>query len=61
MTSLGDIHVLLVDDNKQMRTLVRAMVRAGGVNRISEAETAVEAFETMRTAPADGAPPAAIP
>ncbi|MFT3729034.1 MAG: response regulator [Terricaulis sp.] len=53
MTSLGDIHVLLVDDNKQMRTLLRVMVRAGGVNRISEAETALEAFEIMRASPVD--------
>ena len=53
MTSLGDIHVLLVDDNKQMRTLLRAMVRAGGVTRISEAETALDAFEIMRATPVD--------
>jgi len=53
MTSLSDIHVLLVDDNTQMRTLLRAMVRAGGITRISESESALEAFEIMRTTPID--------
>lgn len=53
MTSLGDIHVLLVDDNKQMRTLLRAMLRAGGVTRVSEAEGAQDAFEVMRATPVD--------
>jgi CheY-like chemotaxis protein len=51
MPSLGDIHVLLVDDNKQMRTLLRVMVRAGGVTRISEADNALDAFDIMRTTP----------
>jgi CheY-like chemotaxis protein len=53
MTSLGDIHVLVVDDNKQMRLLLRCMMRAGGVTRITEAETAADAFEIMRAAPVD--------
>lgn len=51
MTSLGDIHVLLVDDNKQMRTLLRAMVRAAGVTQVSEASNALDAFEIMRETP----------
>jgi CheY-like chemotaxis protein len=53
MTSLGDIHVLIVDDNQQMRLLLRCMIRAGGIAHISEAETAAEAFGIMRTAPVD--------
>ena len=51
MTSAGDLHVLLVDDNAQMRFLVRCLLRAGGVTRISEAETAAEAFHILRGAP----------
>jgi CheY-like chemotaxis protein len=51
MPSLSDIHVLLVDDNKQMRTLLRVMVRAAGVTHISEAADALEAFEIMRATP----------
>ncbi|MGD9981292.1 MAG: response regulator [Hyphomonadaceae bacterium] len=53
MTSLSDIHVLVVDDNKQMRLLVRCLLRAGGISKVSEAATGAEAFETMRTKPAD--------
>jgi len=53
MTSLSDMHVLIVDDNQQMRLLLRCMVRAGGIIHISEAATAAEAFDIMRTAPVD--------
>jgi len=51
MTSLSDLHVLLVDDNAQMRFLLRCLLKAGGVVRISEAETAADAFEILRAAP----------
>ena len=51
MTSLSDIHVLVVDDNRQMRFLMRALLRAAGVVRISEAEDALEAFDIMRKTP----------
>jgi CheY-like chemotaxis protein len=53
VTSLSDIHVLVVDDNKQMRLLVRCLLRAGGITKISEAETGAEAFQTMRARPVD--------
>lgn len=49
--SLSDIHVLIVDDNQQMRFLLRCLLRAGGITQISEAETAQAAFEVMRMAP----------
>lgn len=49
--TLSDLHVLLVDDNAQMRFLVRCLLRAGGVTRISEAETAADAFDIMRSSP----------
>jgi len=48
MTALNDVHVLVVDDNQQMRLLVRCLLRAGGLTNISEAETAARAFEAMR-------------
>lgn len=51
MTALSDLHVLIVDDNEQMRFLLRCLLRAGGVIRISEAQTAAEAFDILRGAP----------
>ncbi len=48
MTSLDDIHVLVVDDNKQMRVLVRCLLRAGGITKVSEAATGAEALQAMR-------------
>lgn len=53
MTSLSDIHVLVVDDNKQMRFIVRCLLRAAGVINVTEAETAAAALETMRAATVD--------
>lgn len=51
MTALSDLHVLLVDDNAQMRFLLRCLLRAGGISRISEADTAADAFDIMRATP----------
>jgi DNA-binding response OmpR family regulator len=48
VASLSDIHVLVVDDNKQMRFLVRCLLRAGGISKVTEAETGAQAFEVMR-------------
>lgn len=48
MASASDIHVLVVDDSKQMRFLVRCLLRAGDITNVSEAETAAEAFAVMR-------------
>ena len=53
MATLNDIHVLVVDDNKQMRFLVRCLLRAGGINKVTEAETGAQAFEVMRARPVD--------
>lgn len=53
MTSLSEIHVLIVDDNKQMRVLTRALMRAVGILRVSEAETAAQAFEVMSASQVD--------
>ena len=48
MTSLSDMQLLVVDDNQQMRHLLRCLLRAVGVFRITEAETAAEALDAMR-------------
>jgi two-component system chemotaxis response regulator CheY len=53
MASIGDIHVLVVDDNKQMRFLLRCLLRAGGITDVSEAETASDAFGIMGCRPVD--------
>jgi two-component system, chemotaxis family, chemotaxis protein CheY len=47
MTALNDVHVLVVDDNRQMRMLVRSLLRAAGITDTSEAATAAHAFEVM--------------
>jgi len=51
--SLSDIQVLVVDDNKQMRFLVRCLLRAGGIFKIAEAASAGEALEFMRATAVD--------
>jgi len=48
MTSLSDIHVLMVDDNRQMRFMIRSLLRASGIYQMSEADTAAEALDIMR-------------
>lgn len=53
MNSLGNIEVLIVDDNQQMRMLTRALLRAAGVARIAEAGGALEAYDHLNRAPAD--------
>ena len=53
VASIGDIHVLVVDDNKQMRFLLRCLLRAGGVIDVTEAETAGDAFAIMSARPVD--------
>lgn len=53
MATLNDIHVLVVDDNKQMRFLVRCLLRAGGITKVTEAETGAQAFDVMRARPVD--------
>ncbi|MBL8537117.1 MAG: response regulator [Hyphomonadaceae bacterium] len=53
MTAIGDMHVLIVDDNAQMRALLRALLRAGGFLFISEAETAEAGVRIIGRARAD--------
>lgn len=53
MTSLSDMHLLVIDDSEPMRYLVRCLLRAGGIYNITEAETAAEGLDAMRTKPVD--------
>lgn len=48
MHTIADIHVLIADDAKEMRTLVRALLRAGGIQHIVEAESGEEAFALLQ-------------
>jgi len=53
MTSLSDMNVLVVDDNEQMRFLLRCLLRAGGIFKMIEADTALQALDAMRAMPID--------
>lgn len=53
MTSLSEVHVLIVDDNRQMRLLTRALLRAVGILRVTEADTARAAFDVMSATQVD--------
>ncbi|MGE0046719.1 MAG: response regulator [Hyphomonadaceae bacterium] len=48
MQPLASIQTLVVDDNRQMRFLVRSMLRAAGFLRVAEAESADDALSLMR-------------
>lgn len=48
MSALSSVHVLLVDDNPNMRAIVAAMLKSVGVGRLSEAEDGVVALELLR-------------
>jgi CheY-like chemotaxis protein len=47
------VSILVTDDNRQMRALVRSMLKAFGFRRIIEADNPGEAFEIMRVQPID--------
>ncbi len=53
MAAANDLHVLLLDDNRQMRVLLRSMLRAAGIGQVSEAADAVQAFKLMAQARLD--------
>ncbi|GAM97898.1 chemotaxis protein cheYIII [alpha proteobacterium U9-1i] len=53
MTTAADIVVMIVDDNRQMRVLTRSLLRAAGVNKVIDAESAEDALEAMRRFPVD--------
>ncbi|MFO1015813.1 MAG: response regulator [Caulobacteraceae bacterium] len=51
--SLGEIKVLLVDDNQHMRAIVAAIMKGIGVRQLLEARDGAEALGHLRTWPAD--------
>lgn len=48
MSALSSIHVLLADDNPNMRAIVAAMLKSVGVGRLTEAEDGAAALELLR-------------
>jgi len=53
MPGLDQIRILIVDDNRQMRFLVRSLLREFGFVRITETGDPTEAFESLRVQAAD--------
>lgn len=47
MASVDSLHLLLVEDNANMRIIVSTMLRSLGFNRVSEAESAEAAFKII--------------
>jgi len=44
-----DVRVMVIDDQRTMRTIVRRLLAAGGVCKVSEAENALVALDKLRT------------
>lgn len=53
MTALGTLHILLVDDNANMRAILAAMLRSIGVGRISEADNCARAISIVHEGSVD--------
>ncbi len=53
MDQLANLQVLIADDNRQMRFLVRSILRAAGLHRVAEAEGGSEALDLMHRFPVD--------
>jgi len=50
---LGELKVLLVDDNEHMRAIVGTILKGIGIVNLREARDGSEALEALRTWPAD--------
>lgn len=50
---LGELKVLLVDDNEHMRAIVGTILKGIGIMNLREARDGSEALEALRTWPAD--------
>ena len=48
MSGLNSLHVLVVDDNAHMRSIVVAILRGIGIGTVKEAADGADAFEVMR-------------
>jgi two-component system, chemotaxis family, chemotaxis protein CheY len=53
LAGLDGLHVLVVDDNPHMRTIVVAILRGAGFGNVKEASDGANALEEMRTDVAD--------
>jgi two-component system, chemotaxis family, chemotaxis protein CheY len=49
MTGLANLHMLVIDDNPHMRSIVVAILRGAGFLRVKEASDGAQALEEMRT------------
>ena len=50
---LSKLRILIVDDNRHMRAIVRTMLRGYGINQIHEAPDAETALAALKTRSAD--------
>lgn len=50
---LTRLNILIIDDNRHMRTLVRSILMALGIRNITEAEEGASAIKVMKTIDAD--------
>ena len=48
MPALEKLNILVVDDNRDMRALLRRILNAGGVRQVREAEDGASALEMLR-------------
>lgn len=53
MNPLGSVQILVVDDNRAMRLLVKSMLRAVGVGSILDAQDPADALSILRVSPVD--------
>ncbi|MEN9873490.1 MAG: hypothetical protein RL186_387 [Pseudomonadota bacterium] len=49
MAGLGSLHVLVIDDNPHMRSIVVAILRGAGFTHVKEANDGAHALEEMRS------------
>lgn len=52
-SDIAGLSFLIVDDNRHMRNLVKSILHAFGVKRVSEAEDGADALRELRTTPSD--------
>lgn len=48
MSDLQSVHILLVEDNAHMRTIVNTILKGAGVRKIRETKDGAEALDVMR-------------
>ena len=53
MPGLREIRILIVDDNAQMRSLIRSVLRGVGIGKVFEAGGVEEGLEMLRIQPVD--------